>query len=213
MSWRAILIIIVLALGAAGVSGMQLGDWLVSRAPAAAPPPHGDGQDDDPVLDANGRPYVAQPPQPRLDGTLGVPDTHTADWEVSMVSLFDTVNDPSVLISRESVTPESLKLITSGASALPPEDRNDIATVDIRELAPYTAQQPIQPIEVPQMPHPTAPGPSAGGNWQAALQHELQVCADTKGFFERPSCAWAARRKYCEPNNAWGTIRDCPERR
>ena len=52
----------------------------------------------------------------------------------------------------------------------------------------------------------------ADGDWQLSLRQEIQAC-DSLSFFQRPSCAWAARRKYCEPNNAWGTIRECPERR
>ncbi|MCO7636870.1 hypothetical protein NJI34_08775 [Pseudomonas sp. S 311-6] len=213
MSWRSILIIIVLALAAAGFSGMQLGDWLVSRAPTTAPPPHATGADAENVLDADGRPYVAQPPQPRLDGTLGVPDTLAAEWDVPMVSLFDTVNDPNVMISREKATPESLRLLTHGASPLPSDTRQEADTpppADIRDIQAALAGDPgYPPVASPNPAHPT----SGAGNWQAALRRELQVCADTMGFFERPSCAWAARRKYCEPNNAWGTIRECPERR
>lgn len=75
MSWRLLFATLLLALGASAWGGIQLGDWLVAHAPPAAPAP---GQDaaasQQPVLDANGRPYVAQPPQPRIDGTLGVPD-------------------------------------------------------------------------------------------------------------------------------------------
>ncbi|CAM4222632.1 hypothetical protein [Kerstersia similis] len=214
MSWRSILIIIVLVLGAAGLAGMQLGDWLVSRAPTTAPPPHATGEDADNVLDADGRPYVAQPPQPRLDGTLGVPETHPAEWNVPMVSLLDTVNDPNVMVSRAKVTPESLQLVTRGASPLPADTRQDdtppAADIrDIRDLRAALADDPGYPPVVA----PSASHSSATGDWQAALRRELQVCADTMGFFERPSCAWAARRKYCEPNNAWGTTRDCPERR
>lgn len=213
MSWRAILIIIVVVIGAAGVSGTQLGDWLVSRAPTAAPPPHAAGPDEDTVLDADGRPYLAQPPQPRLNGTLGIPESHSTQWDVPMVSLFETVSDPSVLISREKATPESLQLVTSGASPMPQETPPQ---------APASSTEPVQPVYLDDPGYPTtvtpttvttpAPAPRQSQQWQAALRHELQVCADTMGFFERPSCAWAARRKYCEPNNAWGTIRECPER-
>ena len=64
---------------------------------------------------------------------------------------------------------------------------------DARAAAPNTAQAP------------GAPG------WQDALKRELAHCA-TQGFFERPSCSWAARNKYCAPNRAWGTMAECPAR-
>ena len=68
----------------------------------------------------------------------------------------------------------------------------------------------IQPIDVPAAP-PAAPptAASTGGDWQNSLRQELHACSSL-GFFDRPSCAWAARNKYCGPNNAWGKTRDCP---
>jgi len=58
-----------------------------------------------------------------------------------------------------------------------------------------------------------APAPPANNNsgWRDALRRELARCADT-GFFQRPTCSWNARNKYCEPNRAWGTIAECPRR-
>ncbi|MBD9379750.1 hypothetical protein IB258_00785 [Achromobacter sp. ACM02] len=47
--------------------------------------------------------------------------------------------------------------------------------------------------------------------WVEELKGELARCA-TLGFFDRPDCAWAARRQFCEPNSAWGTIKECPNR-
>jgi len=47
------------------------------------------------------------------------------------------------------------------------------------------------------------------GAWQARLRQDLQAC-DAESFFDRPSCAWAARNRYCTPNNAWGRVADCP---
>ncbi|MDQ1763353.1 hypothetical protein RAS14_26560 [Achromobacter aegrifaciens] len=47
--------------------------------------------------------------------------------------------------------------------------------------------------------------------WVEELKNEMARCA-TLGFFDRPDCAWAARRQFCEPNLAWGTIKECPNR-
>ena len=87
MSWRVLVVTLLLALGASAWAGIQLGDWLVQHAPQAAPPP-GQNENNQERLDADGKPYVAQPPQPRVDGTLGVPEKAAAtNWEVATVSL------------------------------------------------------------------------------------------------------------------------------
>ncbi|CAB3724847.1 hypothetical protein AKG08_12145 [Achromobacter piechaudii] len=47
--------------------------------------------------------------------------------------------------------------------------------------------------------------------WVQSLQTELDRCA-ALGFFDRPDCAWAARDQFCEPNNGWGVVKECPAR-
>src|SRR5690606_4130389 len=75
--------------------------------------------------------------------------------------------------------------------------------------------QPVQPIEPAQPDQPVAAAPAVVGgaqeNWQASLRQALRAC-EAASFFDRPSCSWAARNKYCTPNNAWGQIEDCPAR-
>src|SRR3546814_20598207 len=97
MSWRVLFAALLLALGAAAWGGIQLGDWLVAHAPKATAAP---GQErlasQEPVLAATGRPYVAQPPQQRLDGPLGVPDQPVGtSWPVSPLSRFHSTPDHS----------------------------------------------------------------------------------------------------------------------
>jgi len=233
MSWRLLFLTLLLAVGAAAFGGVQLGDWLVAHAPMAAPPPGQDAADPDRVvLDANGRPYVAQPPQPRVDGTLGVPEgPRGAEWQVPTVSLFDTVTDPSVSLARDGLSEAEARELAEASSALPAGPA-DVVTVDLvrpgegsRPQA-IPGQPPIVPI-VPGLPPPpdsaavaqAAPMPPAPGqpaapgqqDWRDALRRDLQQCA-SQGFFDRPSCSWAARNKYCAPNRAWGTIPECPRR-
>src|SRR3546814_7074076 len=62
---------------------------------------------------------------------------------------------------------------------------------------------------VPPPPPPPRQSPTPDGNWQAEFQRALKICSQ-KGFFDRPSCSWDARNQYCEPNNAWGKVPDCP---
>ncbi len=225
MSWRLLFATLLVALGASAWGGIQLGDWLVAHAPVAAPAP---GQDaaasQQPVLDANGRPYVAQPPQPRVDGTLGVPDRPAdREWTINTVSLFDTVSDPSVQISRERITMDQAREIASSSQVPLPSGPSDVSTLDLQ--APGTSaavnggvmpppqtqaggygNQAVQAVPPPN----SSPAPGAPG-WQDALRQELARCAN-QGFFERPSCSWNARNKYCAPNRAWGTMPECPAR-
>jgi len=65
---------------------------------------------------------------------------------------------------------------------------------------PTTPQSTLRITEIP------APDPMA---WVAKLDEELAQCAEL-GFFERPECAWAARKQYCEPNQGWGKVKECP---
>lgn len=227
MSWRLLFATLLVAVGAAAWGGIQLGDWLVAHAPQASPAP---GQEENawsqqPVLDANGRPYVAQPPQPRVDGTLGVPERPAGhEWTIPTVSLFDTVTDPAVQLSRSSVSMDEARQIAAHSDVPLPSGNSDVTTLDLAAMGgqqpggPPTAQGPIQAAPgvglnpqplVAQAPGQVAGQGAASGSWQDALRRELAVCAD-KGFFERPTCSWNARNRYCAPNRAWGTIAECP---
>ncbi|MNL46946.1 hypothetical protein D3C87_1696980 [compost metagenome] len=88
-------------------------------------------------------------------------------------------------------------------------------------MAPSASQAPSAGVPAPggepsataTAPHSTlriteiaAPDPLA---WVDALKGELARCVEL-GFFERPDCAWAVRKQYCEPNNGWGTVKECP---
>lgn len=229
MSWRILFALLLVALGASAWGGIQFGDWLVAHAPPPAAPTPGqtDGQQEA-VLDANGKPYLAQPPQPRVDGTLGVPDKPSdANWTVGTASLFDTVKDPLVQISRDRITQDQAKEIAAQSQNALPTGPNDVSTLDLATQQAQTqqaaqqyaqiqasksvSQQPlIQAIDVPPPQQQAMAGSGAKG-WQDALKRELAQCAST-GFFERPTCSWNARNKYCAPNQAWGTIAECPNR-
>lgn len=66
--------------------------------------------------------------------------------------------------------------------------------------APSAPRSMLRITEIPAR-HPMA--------WVDALDRELARCAEL-GFFERPECAWAARKQYCEPNHGWGAVKECP---
>lgn len=219
MSWRFLFVTLFLALGVSAWGGVQVGDWLVEHSPPAAPKPEADADAGQAVLDANGKPYLAQPPQPRVDGTLGVPDKPAdTKWDITTASLFDTVNDPSILISRSRMTSDQARqLAAASRSSLPSADA-DVNTLDLAGGTQPQSNNVPAPIQVAGTYASTglvqrgAEAPAAApGGWQNALKAELARCAGT-GFFERPTCSWNARNKYCAPNQAWGTMAECPRK-
>ncbi|MGV2863346.1 hypothetical protein [Achromobacter sp. AGC39] len=71
--------------------------------------------------------------------------------------------------------------------------------------SPATSTAPKSALRITEIP---AVNPLA---WVDTLQGELARCAEL-GFFERPDCAWEARRQFCEPNQGWGVVKECPAR-
>ncbi|MGV2894288.1 hypothetical protein ACNPPY_00705 [Achromobacter sp. AGC78] len=69
--------------------------------------------------------------------------------------------------------------------------------------SPATSSAPKSTLRITEIP---AVNPLA---WVDTLQGELARCAEL-GFFERPDCAWEARRQFCEPNQGWGVVKECP---
>lgn len=212
MSWRFIFAILVIAAGASAWGGIRLGDWLVAHGPVAPPIPEHPELSAVPVLDANGLPYVAQPPQPLVNGQLGVPEAPPqVAWEVAVAAIEATKANPTIDVATTTITmEEALMIAEGGGGGL--QGIADVGDLDLGS-APFNGQNaPLQPIEVaPAPPPPPSAGAQSNQAWQASLRQDLQACS-AQGFFDRPSCAWTARNKYCEPNNAWGRTRDCPAR-
>lgn len=215
MSWRLIFAILILAAATSVWGGLRLGEWLVSHGPAATSAPDDAPIVAIPVLDANGRPYTAQPPQPLVDGRLAVPEAPPlVAWEIPESSLEETKANQVIAVSTTSITMVEAQQIAADGSI------NLTGIADVGDLMGGLTQgpqggAPLQPIETPETSVPQiAPRPLQGSNsntWQALLRQDLQAC-DAESFFDRPSCAWAARNRYCTPNNAWGRVADCPAR-
>ncbi|MYN12459.1 hypothetical protein GSY71_04750 [Pusillimonas sp. TS35] len=205
MSWRFIFAVLLVAAGASAWGGLKLGDWLVAHGPTAPVIPAHPELDAVPVLDANGRPFTARPPQPLVNGRLGVPDAPTqVAWQLEEPSTKSVTTNPAIHVATTTITMDEARMLAEGnVPALK-------GIADVTGLGLGGDSVPLQPVEM--APPPPPPPPTAPANnraWQASLRQDLQACS-AKGFFDRPSCAWAARNKYCEPNNAWGRVPDCP---
>ncbi|HEY9459472.1 MAG TPA: hypothetical protein VIR04_01585 [Paralcaligenes sp.] len=208
MSWRFIIAILLIAGGASAWGGLRLGNWLVAHGPVAKEIPEQSRETAVPVLDANGRPYVAQPPQPLVDGRLAAPQKLAeVAWKIPDQSLNATMANAAIPVATTPITMVEAQRLASGG-------QNLVGIADVGNLglaAGGHSNGPIQPIEVPDttVRQAATHTPAKNQAWQARLRQDLQVCS-AQGFFERPTCAWAARNKYCEANNAWGQTRDCP---
>jgi len=214
MSWRLIFVILLVAAGASAWGGLQLGNWLVAHGPTVAVTPERPELSTVPVLDANGRPYVAQPPQPLVDGRMAIPEAPPQiAWEIPDHSLDETKSNQVIAVATTPITMvEAQQIATGGNQTLTGiADVGDLISSGGSGKRP--AGQPVQPIEPAPEPMPVAKPAPAGniGAWQASLRQDLQACS-VESFFDRPSCQWAARNKYCTPNNAWGKVEDCPAR-
>lgn len=208
MSWRFMFVVLVIAAGLSAWGGITLGHWLIAHGPETSPVTEELMVSDVAVLDADGLPYTAQPPQPLIDGRLGVPEPVTGiAWDVPEASLAEKAGELPIAIATTSITLEQARTLTD------PDGFQGLADVGDLIGALQANQQIVQPIDIP--PPPPAPAtqaqPQADGDWQARLRQEINAC-ENLGFFERPSCAWAARNKHCGPRNAWGQTRDCPAR-
>ncbi|SRR5690554_6609836 len=228
MSWRLIFAILVISLGASAWGGIRLGEWLVAHGPVKPEvketPPE---LSDVPVLGADGKPFLALAPQPLVDGRLGVPEPmEPIQWEIEAPSVAEVQAETPISLATTTISmdeaiqiananPHGLRGLADVGDLLSGnEARGDFVVPGTGPNAGVGGQQ-IQPVDITIPPPPPPPaqagGPQTGGNWQAALNNELQAC-ERLGFFDRPSCSWAARNKYCEPNNAWGRTRDCPSK-
>lgn len=207
MSWRFMFVVLLIAAGLSAWGGISLGHWLISHGPETPPMPENLLSSDVPVLDADGRPYMAQPPQPLVSGRLGVPEPiERIEWQLPEKSLAEEADNLPIAIATTTITMDEARNI--GLS----EDGRMQGIADVGDLigALQSGDQTLQPVDLPPTPPPptTTPG-GTDGNWQQALRQEIDACSRL-GFFERPTCAWNARNKYCGPNNAWGQARDCP---
>ncbi len=120
------------------------------------------------------------------------------------------------LTPQSPSTPETVPAVSGAVSPTPIDapDPTSAPTEPPARAADESAAPPASTTEPPfASPQPTlriteipAPDPMA---WVAMLDGELAKCAQL-GFFERPECAWTARKRFCEPNQGWGNVKECP---
>ncbi|HEU0229119.1 MAG TPA: hypothetical protein VFR20_00980 [Burkholderiaceae bacterium] len=214
MSWRFIIAVLLIAAGASAWGGLRLGNWLIAHGPEKAILHNEPAMPKVPVLDANGHAYSAQPPQPLADGQLGYQQPiPPVDWHVQQADAATAQPNLNIAMATTTITMDQAKLIAAGGGSTQGANLSGIADVS-GLVGGKPAKAPLQPVDVPPPPPPPdqMPTPNTNRNWQARFHKALEICSK-QGFFDRPSCAWAARNQYCEPNHAWGKVRDCPAKK
>jgi hypothetical protein len=200
MSWRALIFFLLLALLASWQGGRQLGLWLVEQAPESISSSTTATQARGQVLDADGKPLAPQPPQPRIDGTLGVPrEMAPVEWTIEAViasradaNSYKKEGDEDEDDGEESEEDRDARRDRTS-------DPDSVRAVDVSP--PASSSSTTRPV--------TTPAPLF--TWRDELKKELTQC-NSVGFFRRPGCIDAAQTKYCGPNKAWGKVAECPDR-
>ena len=208
MSWRVLIVFLVLAAVASWQGGVQLGNWLVTRAPDTVASV-ADKDYKTLKVDALGRPITAQPPQPRIDGTLGVPrELDPIEWAIEAVTAEDFETDPNRMkVEGDDDDDEGTASEGSETADARRLARNAKERSDSTENSAPSSGSTARPAAPPVPPGITVTVIS----WQQSLKQEIEQCGKL-GFFQRPTCLQNARSKYCAPNNAWGKTADCPAR-
>lgn len=207
MSWRLLIVVFLMAIGASVWGGIALGNWLIEHGPLRSPTMAELIEPSLlPTLDADGKPFTAQPPQPLVSGHLAIPEPISPiDWEIHNQSADH--DNPPIALATTRITLAEAQAVTNqhGGSGL-----QGIASVGNLGHASNSTIQPVD-ITTPPPPPPQTVTSSTDPNWRAQLQQELNACSQ-RGFFDRPSCSWDVRNKYCGPNNAWGKVAGCPSK-
>lgn len=204
MSWRVLIGFVVLVMAGSAMGGVALGNWLVDQSPGVtAEARTNTGQRLELVRDAAGRTLSSLAPQPLIDGGMGVPPLPPSpDWQIQGVSLFDTVLDPMVNLARGDQSFTVSDRLSAAGQGLA-QGPSDVTTIDVTTTQPAVSSPQVVAAAPVVVATPT------DVDWRGQLSQAISACSSV-GFFSRPNCIDRARKKFCEPNKAWGQDQNCP---
>lgn len=219
MSWRLLFLFLVLVAAGSAIGGVELGEWLIAHAPESISQATSGNSRSDLVLDANGKPFTPQPPQPRIDGTLGVPrEMAPVAWTITAVTAMQVAPEENATQVGDDEPHEQPTAGTALAG-----QASDVATLDVSgqrggapaqsaAAGPATGGKPALPAagNAPRTASATGASQATSG-WQQTLRREMELC-NNLGFFQRPSCVQNARNRFCGVNDGWGNVPECPPR-
>lgn len=203
--WARITIFFAVALVAAVAGGAWFGHLLAVNAPQSPIEPR--LQATLPVTGADAAPVIPEPPQPRMDGTLGVPEREPvgANAEVPLVSVLE---DESTAIAVQSDRTE--RVDTGGldnliASLSGPDNGQAPNGVPTANTAPQARSTELPPELAFAVARPATEAPA----WLDSLRASLGRCGSQR-FFSPAECEQRLRVQYCDPNGGWGRVPECP---
>ncbi|AIL32036.1 hypothetical protein [Basilea psittacipulmonis] len=184
MSWRSITFILIVLAILAVMAGVPLGEKLGRNVPTKSNLADTTANDLNPAVSANGLPIMHQPPQPLMDGTMGVPKTlPIVDWRI----------DPDNRTQADTAALSSSSIqfnFVQGSTATNIAHTEDVETIDHNRFK----------VDVMDSQAPL---------WVSSFKRAMSECR-AKGFNERPACIREVRQLYCGANHAWGEVEDCP---
>src|SRR5690606_25087937 len=169
MSWRLIFAILVIALGASAWGGIRLGEWLVAHGPVKPEVKTTPTElAEVPVLDADGKPFLAIAPQPLVNGRMGVPERpEPVQWEVEVPSLAKLQADTPISLANTTISmDEAIRIVNANPHGLKGlADVGDLMDGGSGASGGGAMHVPgthvIQPVDISMPPPP--PPPAASG--------------------------------------------------
>lgn len=211
--WARLSLFLLAALASAVAVGAWLGHRLVQDAPFG-PGVSGTPAETAPfarIADAAGQTRVPEPPQPRVDGTLGVPVRGAAPGQsVPLVSLLEQENR-GIAVSSSRPAPDLGNFI-AGLEAPRQSQGAEFAVAPVDAGAAPPQGRPELPPELAfavARPADDTPPPASRPAWQQSLGDSLGRCSIQR-FFTPAECEQRLRIQYCEPNGGWGRVPECP---
>lgn len=194
--WRGILIFLAALWTLSAVAGVWLGQALTESAPLLL-----DTETDATRKAAMGSVLAGlpEPPQPRMDGTLGLvnrdPIVQQAD-----VELVSALQNTASSVSMSTIVVDPAAPGTADPARI-------LAGLDGGARAPDEASLVVPGLNamVGGMPPPAPAAP----DWLGQLRTGLAGCGN-HARFSPPECEQRLRQQYCTPNNGWGQVPECP---
>ncbi|MCK9510963.1 MAG: hypothetical protein M0R28_07040 [Pigmentiphaga sp.] len=207
--WRAIVIFLAVLWTMSAFAGVWLGQALSDSAPLRT-----DNLPNASLQAAAGNVGQGIPaaPQPRVDGSFGVPERGVGDLvaEVSLVSAMEntasSVSMTTVVVEPRQRSEDPARILAGldGAAPRGPANEADLVVPGLNAMA---GDLPPGLAHAPAVPPP--PPPTPRNDWLQQLRNGLQACGGQQRY-SAAECEQRLRQQFCTPNDGWGVVAECP---
>lgn len=208
--WRAIVIFLAVLWTMSAFAGVWLGQALSDSAPLRTDNlPNASLQAAAGSVGMGGIPAA---PQPRVDGSFGVPERGTGNLvaEVSLVSAMEntasSVSMTTVIVEQRGPAPDPARILAGLDGAAPHGGANE-ADLVVPGLNSMVGALPPGLAHAPAVPPP--PPPPTSNDWLQQLRNGLRACGGQQRY-SAAECEQRLRQQFCTPNDGWGVVHECP---